>query len=178
MEHNNSKIKTTGIFNLLEPDETVPSLSAIDLNKLRLQGFRGIILDLDNTSTPWNQDIFTTEALVFIKMAQELNFRLCLLSNTTYKRGKRMAELLGLPFIAPALKPRKKPFLRALEKLNTQNGESLVIGDQIFTDILGGNRAGCYTIQVDPLAKKEFMGTKFLRLMESFLTSFSGKPEE
>lgn len=152
-----------GIF---KPDLTVDSLAEIDLKKYWEKGKRGIILDLDNTIVLWQETKLVEKARIFLEKALALNYRVCLLSNAGTSRVKKIAEKHELPYLALALKPRKSVFRKALAKLKLTEKEVLVIGDQIFTDIWGGNRVGCETILVSPLEKKEFMGTKVLRFLE------------
>ncbi len=153
-------------LSLISPNETVNSLSEIDLKALYLAKKRGIILDLDNTITPWNQYKVNHKAHNFIHNALQLKYKICLLSNASRVRTGKIAKLYNLPYVAAAFKPRKKPFQQALQLLNLENNEVMVIGDQLFTDILGGNRINCYTILVNPLEEKEFIGTKLMRMLE------------
>lgn len=138
----------------------------IDLPLFWAQGKRGIILDVDNTVAPWDQDILTTDGIAFIESALHLQYRICLISNASRERTEKIARRYNFPFIAPALKPFKKPFLTAISRLELTPDQVLVIGDQIFTDIVGGNRTGCFTILVSPVGSREFIGTKFMRLLE------------
>ncbi|NMB13465.1 MAG: HAD hydrolase-like protein, partial [Firmicutes bacterium] len=75
-------------------------------------------------------------------------------------------DALQIPAIAGAIKPRKKPFRQALALLGTAPGETIVIGDQLFTDILGGNRMDLYTILIDPVDMEELAATKVMRKLE------------
>lgn len=151
---------------LVTPNEAVNSLSDINLQALSFNNKKGIILDLDNTIAPWNQSKVTYTAHNFIYTALQLKYKICLLSNASRVRTEKIAEKYKLPFVATAFKPRKKPFKQALQLLNMQSTEVIVIGDQLFTDILGGNRIKCYTILVTPLDAKEFIGTKLMRILE------------
>ena len=81
-------------------------------------------------------------------------------------RVREFAENLGIKFVAGVPKPRRTPFKKAMALMGTSPEETVVIGDQLFTDILGGNRCGCYTILVTPQAKKEFFSTKIVRRIE------------
>jgi len=154
---------------LLRANETINSLAEIDLKEHWQQGKRGIILDLDNTITPWQQDALTEEALNFIARARTINYKIHILSNASYQRTKKVAERLAVGFTAPGFKPILRGYCRALRELSISASQVIVIGDQIFTDILGGNRAGCYTILVAPLAKREFAGTKIMRFLERLI---------
>lgn len=96
--------------------------------------------------------------------------KICIVSNTRYPgRLRRLAEKLQVPFVKGRLKPRKSAFRPALELLGVAPERAAVIGDQIFTDILGGNRLGLYTILVRPLSRREFFGTKISRIFERMI---------
>ena len=99
-------------------------------------------------------------------------------SNTRYPgRLKHLAEKLQVPFVKGRLKPRKSAFRPALELMNVSPDRVAVIGDQIFTDILGGNRLGLYTILVRPLSRREFFGTRISRVFEkAILRALEGRP--
>ncbi len=77
-----------------------------------------------------------------------------------------MAQKLGLPFISGALKPRRGAFREALKLLDVEPRRAAVVGDQVLTDILGGNRLGLHTILVRPMSRREFAGTRITRLFE------------
>ena len=82
---------------------------------------------------------------------------------------QQFASELGVIAAPRGGKPSNRAFQSALNVLNAASSNTLVIGDQIFTDILGGNRAGLYTILVDPIDDKEFIGTRLTRLMERLI---------
>jgi HAD superfamily phosphatase (TIGR01668 family) len=151
----------------LIPDLFVESVYEIDLQALRARGVRGIITDLDNTLVGWDEPDATPKLMQWLDdVRDEYGIKVCIVSNNNNQRVESFARPLNIPFIAKARKPRNLPFVRALEVLGTKVEETVVIGDQIFTDVLGGNRMGMYTILVSPVAEKEWFGTKFMRLME------------
>ena len=156
-------------MNVFKPKLKVNSLDEINLKKHWEEGKRGIILDLDNTIVLWNKTELSTRGQSFLRKAQALNYKIFLLSNAGHQRTKIIAQKYNLAYLAPAFKPRKKAFLKAAKNMNLSKTAILVIGDQIFTDIWGGNRSGCYTILVDPLSPSEFLGTKLLRFFEFLL---------
>lgn len=151
---------------LLRPQLYVGSLLDIPLDKLRSRKIRAFIVDLDNTITEWNSRELRTEIASWFDSIKNQGFKACILSNNNEARIKEVAVRLGIPFIYRAKKPLRRSFRRALQIMSVNAGEAAVIGDQIFTDILGGNRAGLYTILVKPLARREFMGTKISRALE------------
>lgn len=159
---------------LLKPDQIVKSLGTIDLHDLWRTGYKGVVLDLDNTITKWHDNSISREALDFVDAAKETGYKICLVSNAAEKRTKVVAAELGIGFVAPALKPLKKGYTKALREFNLQAYQIIAVGDQIFTDILGGNLMGFYTILVPPISNVEFLGTKIFRLME-FVTGYRRK---
>lgn len=150
----------------LVPAECAERVEEIDLHALWARGLRGLILDLDNTVTLWNRAEVPLPVAQWIKAARRLGFALCLVSNGLPARVGRTARCLGVPALARAVKPSRRAFLRALELLGTEAGSTCVVGDQLFTDILGGNRVGMYTILVRPRDRRELPTTRLVRLLE------------
>ncbi len=154
---------------LLYPDLYYDTLFDIPLVQLKKRGIKGIIVDLDNTITHWNSREITEEVCAWFEQVEKLGLKACILSNNGEKRVLEVAEKLNLPYIHKAQKPRRFAFYLAVERMGLKKEETAMIGDQIFTDVLGGNRAGLITILVTPLGKKEFVGTKISRLLETFI---------
>jgi hypothetical protein len=91
----------------------------------------------------------TQEVTTWLEKVQELGIKLCIMSNSlSSTRSVRIAERLGATNVSRARKPSRQGFRRALEALGTKPAATAIVGDQMFTDILGGNRAGIYTIMV------------------------------
>lgn len=154
------------MFKRLYPREYVSSIYHIDAARLWQLGKRAILTDLDNTLTTWNSPVATPKLAAWLKMVKEMGFKVCILSNNDRLRVTEFARPLGLLALEQARKPRKTGFIRALDMLHVAAGETVMIGDQIFTDILGGNRMGLYTILVQPIHSKEHRGTRFVRHIE------------
>lgn len=157
------------MIKLLYPRIYVDSLFDIPLDDLRQQKTCAFIMDLDNTITEWNSDELGAEVLEWFTLIKAEGFRACILSNNSEKRIKGVADQLDIPFLSRAVKPRRAAFRRAVEIMGVHPDQTAVVGDQIFTDILGGNRAGLFTILVKPLARKEFIGTKINRALEKLI---------
>ncbi|HPT69983.1 MAG TPA: YqeG family HAD IIIA-type phosphatase [Syntrophomonas sp.] len=155
--------------NKLYPRMYVDTLLDIPLDELAAAGLRAFIFDLDNTITEWNSQELRAEVEAWFQLIRERGFKACILSNNGEQRIVRISQRLGIPFIHRARKPLRRSFLQAVALMEVQTSETAVIGDQIFTDVLGGNRAGLYTILVKPLDRKEFYGTKISRAMEYFV---------
>lgn len=154
---------------LLYPDIRYESIYQIDLEELKEKGIKGIMADLDNTLVPWRSETIPPSLLDWLKKVSEEGFKLCLLSNAGGKRAERMGKLLEVPVVAPALKPSRGAFGKGMKVLKLPAKEIAVVGDQIFMDIWGGNRTGMYTILVRPISKREFIGTRLIRLVEKLI---------
>jgi HAD superfamily phosphatase (TIGR01668 family) len=139
-----------------------------------LLGIKGVLIDLDNTLLPWKGLEIPKETFDWITAGKALGLKLCLVSNTrNLVRLRDMGEKLDIPAVAPTrMKPSRSGFRRALEILELDAGEAIMIGDQMFTDVWGGNRAGIRTIWVERMAEREFFGTKFSRMVERLLSRF------
>ena len=154
------------MFRLLCPRQMVDGFDDIDLTELTRLGIRGIIVDIDNTIIPWGSDVVDARIRLWLDELQAQGFKVCLVSNNKNKRVKAIGERLSMPFVARALKPAKAGFRQALDHMGLPPSQVAVIGDQLFTDVLGGNRLGLYTIWVRPLSSREFIGTKVHRQFE------------
>ncbi len=157
------------MLELLYPRYYVDTLLDIPLDKLKSQNISAFIVDLDNTITEWNSSELRIEVEDWFRMIKAKGFKACILSNNGEERIRRVAERLDIPFIHRAAKPRRGAFRRAVQILGVPASQTAVVGDQIFTDVLGGNRTGLFTILVKPLARREFIGTKINRTLELFV---------
>lgn len=142
----------------------VTELSPADL---RAAGLEAVLLDLDNTLVPWKGTLLTNEVREWVRGLHEVGLKLYLVSNA--RMGPRLTTLskeLDVPFVRRAWKPRRKGFEYAMARLGVDPAHTAMVGDQMFTDVLGGNRLGLYTVMVPPIARREFLGTKVSRLFE------------
>ncbi|CQR71235.1 flavin mononucleotide phosphatase [Sporomusa ovata DSM 2662] len=154
------------MLKLLVPCMVVNTLYDIKLTELKQQGIRGIVFDIDNTIIPWNSPDICPEVLAWLNYLAAQDFKLCFVSNNGNRRVSKIAEQCGIPFVARALKPLRSGFRQAAHTMGLHPETVAVVGDQLFTDILGGNRLGMVTIWVKPLTTKEFIGTKVSRQLE------------
>lgn len=145
------------------------SVLELDLDKLSSIGIKAVIFDLDNTLVEWHQDQLNPEVIELIERFKQKGFKLCILSNALEYRVEAVAKLLDIPYVSQAIKPRKSPFIKALEILGTAPENTAVVGDQLFTDILGGNRMQLYTIWTPPLSDTEFFSTRAVRKLEQLV---------
>lgn len=152
------------------PDTWVRKVQEITPQWLVHRGIGGLLLDLDNTLLAWTSEEIPADISTWLKSVRSAGVKACIVSNTHRRtRLASLSALLGIPYVAQASKPRKKGFLEALRLLDLSPSEGAVVGDQILTDVLGGNRAGMFTILVTPLPGREFIGTYINRFLESLL---------
>lgn len=131
----------------LFPYNEVDSVFAIDYDRLAALGYRGLLFDIDQTLVN-HGDAATPEIEALFASLQQKGFKMLFLSNNTSERISEFNQNIRLPFIELAEKPHPAAFLRALEQLDLPADAVLMIGDQVFTDVLGANRAGLASILV------------------------------
>ena len=154
------------------PDAVFGSLTDITPEFLRARGVRDVLVDLDNTLGVRHPSTPTPEAEAWIECLRGNGFRVVVLSNARNPaRAAAFCELLGLPHIARAGKPRRGGFLQAARALNRAPGELVMVGDQIFTDMLGARRSGVQAFWVRPVA----LDSLFVRLRHELEKPFLRK---
>ncbi|ABW19182.1 YqeG family HAD IIIA-type phosphatase [Alkaliphilus oremlandii] len=154
------------MISLLTPSLYVESIFKLDLNELKNKNIKGLIIDIDNTLVSWDIRHASEDTKAWLLNLQRHGFQVCLVSNNTEDRVVTFNEELKLNAIHRASKPRRGAFKKAMKIMNTTRENTAVIGDQLFTDILGGNRMKLFTILVIPLPGKEFWWTTFVRKVE------------
>lgn len=154
------------MFRALAPTWFIESIYDLDLDKLWQRGIRGIVTDLDNTLIEWNVPEPDERLLEWVRRVRERGFKVCIASNNGRLRVETFAKPLGVPFLSRAGKPRRRGLRAALELMGTTPETTALLGDQVFTDILGGNRLGLMTVLVHPIARREFIGTRLVRRVE------------
>lgn len=138
----------------------------IDYNKLKSIGIKCIIFDLDNTIALIDEKALPSSVESLFKKLEK-DFKVVIISNNVRKRISRFCEPNSIYFVSFALKPLSYGFRKIKKVYNLKKKEMCMIGDQLMTDILGGNRFGIYTILVDPLGKKDLKITTFNRFLEN-----------
>ncbi len=162
-----------GLLDNFIPDEIVRSVSDVNLDELEDSGIRGLLIDVDNTLISHGSLEMTPDRLAWAEEAMR-RFSTCLVSNSVRgKRVRHICEHLGCEGIAVWTwdrKPFRGGIRRALRLTGTQPQETAMIGDQLLTDVLGGNRAGLQTIWVEKIYEREFIFTRHVqRRIESWL---------
>jgi len=151
------------------PHLYVNNLTEIPLGTLREIGIKGLLLDLDNTLVGWNRYDLPHEVCLWIQRAKQMGFAIAIVSNALADRVQYFSQALDVPGISKAQKPRRSALRSAMTQMNLSCHEVAVIGDQVFTDIWGGNRLGIYTILVHPITPREFFLTRLGRMLERII---------
>ena len=159
------------------PTHRADSLTDIDIDELIALGVRAVLLDMDNTVSTWKGRELAPDALDVIAHMRAAGLDLAVFSNNQPHNVERLAKRLGIDHaIARAGKPRKKAFIKAAQRMGVPPEACCVVGDQLMTDIVGGNRAGyAATILVRPLSPHEWIFTKFNRMRERRILKRSGQ---
>ena len=158
----------------LKPDAVFDGLQHVDFDLLKKNNIKGILLDIDNTLFDMSFKL-SEDVINWVKSAKEQGFSVLVLSNTYHKeKFEIIKSFLDIEIISFAKKPSKSGFLRAAKQLNLQNNEITMIGDQIFTDVMGANRVGMFSIYVRPINKKEYWYTAWKRPIESMILKHFG----
>jgi len=151
------------------PDLYVQSVFGMDLGALSAMGVDTLLVDLDNTLLARNSGAVTDEAKLWVARAKSSGFRVCLVSNNWHERVSGVARELDVELVAKAVKPLPFAFLKALRKMGSTRGRSATIGDQLFTDVLGGRLLGMKTVMVVPLSSSDLPHTLVLRKLERIM---------
>ena len=134
-------------FSLL-PKLMTDALTDLTPELLRGQNIRLLMMDFDNTIVPYTTDVPTEKMADWLRNMQESDILLCVVSNSHNNRVKIFCEKYDLPCITHAKKPGTKGIRECLEQFETEAEEAALVGDQIYTDTIGGNCAGVTTILV------------------------------
>lgn len=134
------------------PRGVYPSVTDIKPERLAAKGIKLVLADLDNTLVPYKVPEPTAEIIAWKEALEAAGIRLFLLSNSRKPgRAQHFAEALGIPYQGHSGKPKKAGYLRAMERMGVGPEETVMVGDQIFTDTLGANNAGVAPLLVEPI---------------------------
>ena len=153
------------------PAEQVHRITEISPEHLKELGIKGIILDIDNTLTTHDNPVPSDGVARWLSQMRENDFQMIVLSNNHAPRVEPFAEILGLDYISEGKKPLVSGYERCSKKMGLAPKELCMIGDQILTDIWGGNRFGCYTVLTEPIQLESMLFFKFKRWLERMILS-------
>lgn len=151
---------------IFKPTMYKKNIFEINYQKLKKMNIKCLIFDLDNTLAIIDAKMCPDNTKELINKLKK-DFDIFIISNNNNKRIKPYADELKIKGISNALKPSYRGLKKIKNKYNYKKSEMIMIGDQLVTDILSGNRFKINTILVDPLAKKDLKITSFNRYIEN-----------
>ncbi|MEA2785536.1 MAG: putative phosphatase [Candidatus Eremiobacteraeota bacterium] len=154
------------MLGFFRPTKYATRISQIDPEELRARGIRGAICDLDNTLVGFRTLAPLEEDAAWVRRAHVAGVQVAVLTNNGTPWASEVAKELGVPCIPRARKPLPHGFRRAVRVLELEADQCVVIGDQLFTDVLGAKLAGLEVILVDPLVRHDPWNTRPLRWLE------------
>lgn len=156
------------MFEKFYPSEQVESSYVIPYETLYERGVRGVIFDVDNTLVPHGEPA-DERALRLFEQFRQMGMKTCLLSNNKEPRVASFAAQVDTPYIYKGGKPSVKGYEKAMEMMGTDRASTIFVGDQLFTDVYGANRAGIYSYLVNPIHPKEEIQIVIKRRLEAIV---------
>lgn len=158
------------------PDYYVKSYKHLDISKLKKQGIKLLLCDIDNTLVAYDKPYPDQAVIDFLLKLKENGIQMALCSNSPKKRAEIFSKNLAVSKIYPfSLKPFPFCFKKAMKDHGLHANQIAILGDQLYTDILGGNLWGLYTILSAPIAIKDRKVTKIFRIMENGIYDYLEK---
>ncbi len=142
------------MFENFYADAYLDNIKSVTPDFLEEHNLSGLILDIDNTLIGHNDPIPDEEILAHLRLLEHSGIKLCIVSNNHYERVKNFSKKIGVEFfVHDALKPKARGYNLASKEMKLDKGRIGAVGDQVFTDVWGAKRAGCYAIYTKPLHK-------------------------
>ena len=152
---------------ILYPKAYFEKVEQITTNFLKENKINALILDVDNTLIDYNKNL-SKDIINWAKLLKENEIKLYILSNTNKKeKVEKVAKVLDIPYQNLAKKPFKSGFIKVKKILQEKSENIGVVGDQIFTDVIGANRCKMFSILVNPIDKKDYWYTAWKRPLEN-----------
>ncbi|MDD3206121.1 MAG: YqeG family HAD IIIA-type phosphatase [Lachnospiraceae bacterium] len=159
------------MFRRFYPNEYLDSAYQINFEDFYKRGYRGVIFDVDNTLVPHGAPA-DARAIQLFERLKGIGYDAMLLSNNKEPRVKMFNDAVQVHYIFKANKPSPQNYRKAMEQMHTQKETTLFVGDQLFTDVWGANKAGIYTILVKPIHPKEEIQIVLKRYLEKIVLYF------
>ncbi len=162
---------------MFKPDIKLHGITDITVELLNKHNIKALLLDVDNTMSTHHGTILTDGLMEWVAKMQESGIKLMVLSNSKRFRIEPFAARIGLPFISLGCKPLPTGYLRGVKALGEKRKNVAIVGDQIFTDILGGNMVGVKSILLTPIKLEDGWSFKVRRKLEKKLYKKYGYEE-
>ncbi len=154
-------------MSLVRPWRRERAITDVDVDELAASGVRCVLFDRDNTVVPRDTGVAPADVMDWICRVREAGIALCMVSNNFHSQQvEASAAELGCAVVHHAMKPAPFAVLRALAIVGVDASEAVLIGDQVFTDVMAGNLAGVRTILVEPQSTSDLWYTHIFRVFE------------
>lgn len=159
------------------PDVYAKSIYTINYEKLKKNGIKCLLIDLDNTIAPIKIDSPDKTLKDLFNELQSMGFKLIILSNSPKNRIRPFKEILNVDSAASSHKPLSTKYRKIMKMYGYKDTQIAAIGDQLLTDILGANLVGITSILVNPMSNIDYFWTKVNRYFEKKLYRYFAKKE-
>lgn len=154
-------------MSLARPWRRERAITDVDVDELAASGVRCVLFDRDNTVVPRDTGVAPADVMDWICRVREAGIALCMVSNNFHSQQvEASAAELGCAVVHHAMKPAPFAVRRALALVGVDASEAVLIGDQVFTDVMAGNLAGVRTILVEPQSTSDLWYTHIFRVFE------------
>lgn len=158
--------RTYAKYGFFCPDDRKNAFDEADAAYFAENGVSYLILDIDNTIEPYENAEPGERAIAWFSMLKEQGIKAAFVSNNNPERVKIFNKDLSLPFVAHAGKPFAFGIRKAMKMMGAEREKTMLLGDQIFTDVLGAHNAGIRVLTVPPIRDKRDILTRFKRRLE------------
>ncbi len=152
-------------MNKFYPEIYQKDIYSINYQKLKENNVKCLLFDLDNTCIPYKEEIIPQELEELFNKLTDMGFNVIVFSNSSKKRLEKLN--LNVNYHASSRKPLKKNFKKIINQFNYKEDEICIIGDQLLTDVFGGNLVGIHTCLIEPLTDIDMFFTNFSRKIEA-----------
>ena len=159
------KFRKCDFMNKFYPEIYQESIYTINYEKLKKNNIKCLLFDLDNTCIPYKNNSIPGSLIELFDKLTKMNFKVIVFSNSPKKRQDKLS--LNVDYNPSSRKPLRHNFKKIIKKYNYKESEVCIIGDQLLTDVLGGNLVGIHTCLIEPLTEEDMFFTKFSRKIEA-----------
>lgn len=151
----------------LQPERYFSRISHINIKRDLLDcGFRFVLLDIDNTILSRATHDVPRDVGLWLAQARDAGVQFCLVSNNWHENVHQLANRLSMPIVAKAMKPIPAALFVAMHKLGAKRAETVMVGDQLSTDVLAAHNAGISAYLLAPLVEQDLKHTRYVRMVE------------
>jgi HAD superfamily phosphatase (TIGR01668 family) len=154
---------------MFKPNVKLDKITDITISVLQKYNINSLILDVDNTLSTHHGQVLTDGLEDWLDLMRQNGIKMTVLSNSKAPRLEPFAKKIGLDYISLGLKPLPFGFWRALKRLGSERKNTAIVGDQIFTDIVGGNCVGLKTVLLTPIQLETSLRFRIKRKIESYV---------